>query len=219
MINEQTQSNNINIKKSKKRKITKDNNNDAVGGDRKDEENEQSSLIKKRKLSNQNSTTTTTTTASTSDNDGNNLHLKHGKKGLKLNKLKVKEGKKQLGVGHEQQNDISADIKKQQKNEKVSSTDGGTAVDSFRNKLIGNLAGSRFRYLNEQLYSSDGSSAVELFKNDADAFQAYHEGYRRQVEQWPLNPLDRIIKAVRKLLVHQIYRNWLKHIIYFMTNF
>lgn len=73
------------------------------------------------------------------------------------------------------------------------------ANSSFRDKLIGNLKGSRFRFLNEQLYSSEGSSAVKLFKEDRAAFTAYHEGYRQQVQQWPLNPLDRIIKSIKKL--------------------
>lgn len=70
---------------------------------------------------------------------------------------------------------------------------------SFRDKLIGNLKGSRFRFLNEILYSKDGSGGVQLFKEDKGAFKAYHEGYRQQVQQWPLNPLDRIIKAIKKM--------------------
>lgn len=74
-----------------------------------------------------------------------------------------------------------------------------SANTSFRDKLIGNLKGSRFRFLNEQLYSSEGSSAVKLFRDDRAAFTAYHEGYRQQVQQWPLNPLDRIIKSIKKL--------------------
>lgn len=74
-----------------------------------------------------------------------------------------------------------------------------TGDSSFRDKLIGNLKGSRFRFINEQLYSSDGQSAVKLFKADRGAFTAYHEGYRQQVTQWPLNPLDRIIKSIKKL--------------------
>lgn len=74
-----------------------------------------------------------------------------------------------------------------------------SADDSFRNKLIGNLKGSRFRFLNEILYTSDGSNAVKLFKQDRAAFTAYHDGYRQQVEQWPLNPLDRIIKSIKKM--------------------
>lgn len=79
-----------------------------------------------------------------------------------------------------------------------------TGDSSFRDKLIGNLKGSRFRFINEQLYSSDGQSAVKLFKADRGAFTAYHEGYRQQVTQWPLNPLDRIIKSIKKLPKTQV---------------
>lgn len=93
-----------------------------------------------------------------------------------------------------------AAIKKQIANEEEDEDEEPPATDnSFRNKLIGNLKGSRFRYLNEILYSSDGSNAVKLFKQDRAAFTAYHDGYRQQVEQWPLNPLDRIIKSIKKL--------------------
>lgn len=73
------------------------------------------------------------------------------------------------------------------------------APSSFRDKLIGNLKGSRFRFLNEKLYSTEGSGGMKLFKEDKGAFKAYHEGYRQQVQQWPLNPLDRIIKSIKKL--------------------
>lgn len=69
------------------------------------------------------------------------------------------------------------------------------SVSSLREKL----KGSRFRFLNEMLYSSEGSDAVKLFTDDKDAFKAYHDGYRQQVQQWPLNPLDRIIKSIRKM--------------------
>lgn len=74
-------------------------------------------------------------------------------------------------------------------------------IDSFRNKLIGNLKGSRFRFLNELMYTSEGSNSMKLFKDDRGAFAAYHDGYRQQVQQWPLNPLDRIIKSIKKMWV------------------
>lgn len=77
--------------------------------------------------------------------------------------------------------------------------DEGAGPSSFRDKLIGNLKGSRFRFLNEKLYSTEGSGGMKLFKEDKGAFKAYHEGYRQQVQQWPLNPLDRIIKSIKKL--------------------
>lgn len=70
---------------------------------------------------------------------------------------------------------------------------------SFRDKLVNSLKGSRFRYINEQLYKMSGDDAKKLFQEDPSSFEAYHEGYRQQVEQWPMNPLTRIINGILKL--------------------
>lgn len=70
---------------------------------------------------------------------------------------------------------------------------------NFSDSLRESLKGSRFRFLNEQLYSSEGSDAAKLFQDDPEAFNAYHEGFRHQVEQWPMNPLNRIIKSIKKM--------------------
>lgn len=70
---------------------------------------------------------------------------------------------------------------------------------SLVNKLRTNLKGSRFRYLNEQLYKASGSDGLSLFQHKPSEFEAYHEGYRHQVEQWPMNPLRKIIGEIKKL--------------------
>uniref|UniRef100_A0A182Q7Q8 Ribosomal RNA-processing protein 8 n=1 Tax=Anopheles farauti TaxID=69004 RepID=A0A182Q7Q8_9DIPT len=70
---------------------------------------------------------------------------------------------------------------------------------SFRDRLVESLKGSRFRFINEQLYKMSGEEAKKLFQEDPSSFQAYHEGYRQQVEQWPMNPLNRIVKSILKL--------------------
>lgn len=72
---------------------------------------------------------------------------------------------------------------------------GGSSLD----KLKDSLKSSRFRFLNECLYKSKSSEAVEMFREDPEAFSVYHEGYRQQVTHWPTNPLDRIIKAIKKM--------------------
>ena len=76
-----------------------------------------------------------------------------------------------------------------------------TGPFSFQDKLKNNLLGSRFRFLNEQMYKSKGEEAFKLFKEDASAFESYHEGYRHQISQWPMNPLDRIINNLKRLYV------------------
>lgn len=78
-------------------------------------------------------------------------------------------------------------------------SDSKECVSSFESRLKENLMGGRFRFINEQLYTMDSASANNLFKEDESAFEAYHEGYRSQVEKWPINPLNKIIKSVRKL--------------------
>lgn len=74
-----------------------------------------------------------------------------------------------------------------------------TPTNAFAAKLKEQLMGGRFRFLNEQLYTMNSKKAENLFKQDPEAFKAYHDGYRHQVEKWPLNPLDRIIKMIKKL--------------------
>ncbi|XP_019550275.3 ribosomal RNA-processing protein 8 [Aedes albopictus] len=74
-----------------------------------------------------------------------------------------------------------------------------TKPANFREKLVDSLKGSRFRFINEQLYRTTGTEAKRLFQEDPSAFQAYHEGYRHQIVQWSVNPLDRIIKSFSKL--------------------
>lgn len=70
---------------------------------------------------------------------------------------------------------------------------------TFHDDLAGRLKASRFRFINEQLYTQNGDEAIKVFNEDDAAFDTYHEGYRIQVKQWPINPLDRIIKSIKKL--------------------
>lgn len=71
--------------------------------------------------------------------------------------------------------------------------------ESYADKLRESLKGSRFRFLNEQMYKSTGKESMKIFQEDESAFEAYHEGYRHQVENWPMNPLDRIINNLKRL--------------------
>lgn len=70
---------------------------------------------------------------------------------------------------------------------------------SLRERMTARLKAAKFRLLNEEMYSSSGGNAQKLFTKDTDAFKSYHEGYRQQVEHWPINPIDLIIKSVKKL--------------------
>lgn len=65
---------------------------------------------------------------------------------------------------------------------------------SMREKLIS----ARFRHLNETLYTRPSAEAFSLFKESPDMFTEYHEGFRRQVEVWPQNPVESFLAEVRR---------------------
>ena len=50
----------------------------------------------------------------------------------------------------------------------------------------------------EQLYTTKSAESFSEFQKDPRLFHVYHEGYRKQVEAWPVNPLDIIIQWIRK---------------------
>ena len=59
-------------------------------------------------------------------------------------------------------------------------------LDKYRKKL----EGAKFRLLNESLYTGQ-KSATGLSQSE---FDVYHQGFSSQVEKWPTNPVDEIIK-------------------------
>jgi ubiquinone/menaquinone biosynthesis C-methylase UbiE len=58
------------------------------------------------------------------------------------------------------------------------------------------LAGSRFRILNEELYTTTSQTSYDKFKASPELFEQYHEGFRHQVESWPENPVDVIVRSL-----------------------
>lgn len=65
---------------------------------------------------------------------------------------------------------------------------------SMREKLIS----ARFRHLNETLYTRPSAEAFNLFKESPEMFTEYHEGFRRQVEVWPQNPVESFLAEIRR---------------------
>ncbi|KAK4450683.1 ribosomal RNA-processing protein 8 [Podospora aff. communis PSN243] len=57
---------------------------------------------------------------------------------------------------------------------------------SMREKLVS----ARFRHLNETLYTRPSADAFQLFQESPEMFTEYHEGFRRQVDVWPENPVE-----------------------------
>jgi ribosomal RNA-processing protein 8 len=64
---------------------------------------------------------------------------------------------------------------------------------SMRQKLIS----ARFRHLNETLYTKPSAHSLSLFQENPEMFNEYHEGFRRQVEVWPENPVDSYINNIK----------------------
>lgn len=64
---------------------------------------------------------------------------------------------------------------------------------SMREKLIS----ARFRHLNETLYTRPSADALSLFSDAPEMFSEYHEGFRRQVEVWPENPVEGYLADIR----------------------
>lgn len=72
---------------------------------------------------------------------------------------------------------------------------------TLRDRMMAQLRASRFRFINETLYNNESFQSKQYFKEDPDAFKAYHDGYKQQLEQWPVNPLDVIISSIKKMFV------------------
>ncbi|CEM19952.1 unnamed protein product [Vitrella brassicaformis CCMP3155] len=78
----------------------------------------------------------------------------------------------------------------------------GNPLSSFQRQAQERLKGGRFRHLNEKLYTDSSAESFMAFQQDPSLFDKYHDGYRRQVLQWPINPLDKMMEYVRKLPAH-----------------
>ncbi|KAK3398686.1 methyltransferase-domain-containing protein [Sordaria brevicollis] len=64
---------------------------------------------------------------------------------------------------------------------------------AMREKLIS----ARFRHLNETLYTRPSREAFSLFSDSPEMFTEYHEGFRRQVDVWPENPVNGYIADIK----------------------
>jgi SAM-dependent methyltransferase len=67
---------------------------------------------------------------------------------------------------------------------------------SMRDAFKARLAGSRFRILNEELYTTTSKESYQRFSESPELFEQYHEGFRHQVESWPENPVDVIVRSL-----------------------
>eukprot|EP01038_Epipyxis_sp_PR26KG_P006210 gene6210-8555_t len=71
-------------------------------------------------------------------------------------------------------------------------------LSNLQMKFAKKLEGARFRTINERLYTYTGKEAFEEFQNNPEKFEIYHQGFREQASQWPINPLDKIINWIKE---------------------
>lgn len=76
---------------------------------------------------------------------------------------------------------------------------------ALKDKITTQLKVTRFKFINEMLHNNNSSQSKCYFKEDPDAFKAYQAGYKWQLEQWAMNPLDVIISSIRKLFVFVLF--------------
>lgn len=75
---------------------------------------------------------------------------------------------------------------------------GGSRLSALQESFKARLSGSRFRLLNEELYTTTSSTAFERFSAHPELYDEYHDGFRSQVEHWPVNPVDVIVGRLKK---------------------
>lgn len=125
-------------------------------------------------------------TMGTSTEKGSASKTETSKRKQRLEKNKKKRDNQEGKVGDEESSAV---------HESVSSELQVTGQQSALQKsFLARLSGSRFRELNEDLYTTTSNEAYKRFSSKPELYNQYHEGFRTQVEQWPINPVNLIVK-------------------------
>jgi ribosomal RNA-processing protein 8 len=83
----------------------------------------------------------------------------------------------------------------------------GPRKSALQQAFMARLSGSRFRILNEELYTTTSSNAFERFSLHPELYDEYHDGFRSQVQHWPVNPVDVIVGRLKKDYVDVFFDN------------
>ncbi|KAH7030935.1 methyltransferase-domain-containing protein [Microdochium trichocladiopsis] len=131
----------------------------------------------------------------------------NGKKGGKAAAAKNKKARSdnEPAAGGQDQQQPKKDKSSQQTNPQTTLAMATTAVPSpgpkmtpMMIKMQEKLVSSRFRHLNELLYTRPSAEAFQLLDKEPEMFSQYHEGFRRQVDVWPENPVDGYLEDIKK---------------------
>jgi SAM-dependent methyltransferase len=93
------------------------------------------------------------------------------------------------------QKEIEASLGRYDKEKQADESQSSTS--SLQKSFKARLTGSRFRILNEELYTMTSSTAFDRFSSNPELYEQYHEGFRHQVEQWPVNPVTTILNRLK----------------------
>lgn len=69
-------------------------------------------------------------------------------------------------------------------------------MSTLQKSFLERLTSSRFRELNEELYTHSSQHSFKHFTDNPELFEQYHIGFRKQVKEWPVNPVDVIYKKI-----------------------
>lgn len=121
----------------------------------------------------------------------------------KRKRMRMLLGKQKAGDFPEGSAVTTPKAKKQQENKKegvvseqATKDDKKGKKSSLQDAFKAQLSGSRFRILNEELYTTTSKESLERFSKNPELFEQYHEGFRHQVEVWPVNPVDVIVRSL-----------------------
>ncbi|KAI0489743.1 methyltransferase-domain-containing protein [Xylaria cf. heliscus] len=122
------------------------------------------------------------------------LPVEEGSSETKKNKKKDKKSKVHKDG---QDNDLQNVPQSSVQQDRVSTGPPAPKLTPMQAAMKEKLVSARFRHLNETLYTKPSDEAFQLFQDSPEMFQEYHEGFRRQVNVWPENPVDGYIEDIR----------------------
>eukprot|EP01026_Neomeris_dumetosa_P004065 TRINITY_DN11089_c0_g2_i1.p1 TRINITY_DN11089_c0_g2~~TRINITY_DN11089_c0_g2_i1.p1 ORF type:complete len:440 (-),score=84.83 TRINITY_DN11089_c0_g2_i1:117-1361(-) len=122
------------------------------------------------------------------ESNNENTNVKQDKK---QKKKKKKAAKKELLL---EENDVEKQISWSEADKEVEEK----PKSKLFAKLEQQLQGGRFRWLNQQLYTINSQAALKLMQENKDYFEDYHEGFRTQTAQWPVQPINQAIDFVKR---------------------
>jgi ubiquinone/menaquinone biosynthesis C-methylase UbiE len=125
----------------------------------------------------------------------------------KRKRMRMLLGKQRAGDLNEGSATTSKANDKKQENKKDGVSESATTKDddkqgkksSLQDAFKARLTGSRFRILNEELYTTTSKESLDRFSKNPELFEQYHEGFRHQVEAWPVNPVDVIVRSLSSM--------------------